>query len=117
MHPIGPAGDKLDPVHVARFPGSGRQDCERLAPAQLSGDLYEEPMGDVTTVAGVTSLRLEAHTRCRNAMPRGVVICTVYRGSAYVLTANRAGCRSGGQNLFSGTDPLQELVGGIHFTR
>ena len=74
-------------------------------------------MGDVTTVAGVSSLRIEAHTRCRNAMPRGVVICTVYRGSAYVLTANRAGCRSGGQNLFSGTDPLQELVGGVTFAR
>ena len=116
MHPIGPAGNKLDPVHVARFPGSSRQDCERLAPAQLSASLYEDPMGDVTTVAGVTSLRLEAHTRCRNAMPRGVVICTVYRGSAYVLTANRAGCRSGGRNLFSGIDPLQELVGGVRFT-
>jgi hypothetical protein len=117
MHPIGAAAGKLDPVHLSRFPGSGRQDCERLAPAQLSGSLYEEPMGDVTTVAGVTSLRLEAHTRCRNAMPKGVVICTVYRGSAYVLTASRPGCHSGGHNLFSGTDPLQELVGGITFAR
>ena len=54
-----------------------------------------------------------AATPCR----RGVVICTVHRGSAYVLTASRPGCRSGGQNLFSGTDPLQELVGGITFAR
>ena len=35
MHPIGAAGDKLDPVHVARFPGSGREDCERLAAAAV----------------------------------------------------------------------------------
>lgn len=117
MHPIGDAGLKLDPVHISRFPGGGRQDCERLAPRQLSAALYEEPMADVTTVAGVSSLRLEAHTRCRNAMPRGVVICTSYRGAAYVLSATRPGCLSGGRNLFSGIDPLQELVSGISFAR
>jgi hypothetical protein len=117
MHPIGAAGEKLDPVHVARFPGSGREDCEKLAGRQLPRDLYEGPMASITKIAGISSLRLEAHTRCRNAMPRGVVICTAYRGSAYVMTATRPGCRSGGRNLFSGTDPLQELISGITFTR
>jgi hypothetical protein len=117
MHPIGAAGNKLDPVYVARFPKSDREDCERLASRQLAPDLYDEPEARMTKVAGISSLRLEAHTRCRNAMPRGVVICTAYRGSAYVLTANRPGCRSGGRNLFSGTDPLQELIGGIIFAR
>jgi hypothetical protein len=117
MHPVGAAVAKLDPVHVARFPGSGREDCERLAGRQLARDLYEEPMAAMTTVAGVSSLRLEAHTRCRNAMPRGVVVCTAYRGNAYVLTASRPGCRSGGRNLFSGTDPMQELISGMTFAR
>jgi hypothetical protein len=117
MHPIGAAADKLDPAYVARFPNSDREDCERLAARHLARDLYEEPEARMTQVAGISSLRLEAHTRCRNAMPRGVVICTAYRGSAYVLTANRPSCRSGGQNLFTGTDPLQELVSGITFAR
>jgi hypothetical protein len=117
MHPIGAAGVKLDPVHLERFPRSQREDCETLAPAQLPASLYEEPMADVTTVAGLPSLRMEAHTRCRNAMPTGVVICTAHHGSVYVLTANRPSCDSGGRNLFSGIDPLQELVGGITFAR
>ena len=48
-------------------------------------------------------------------MPSGVVVCMPYRGSGYAVTASQTGCRDGARNLFSGIDPLDELVRGIRF--
>ena len=45
----------------------------------------------------------------------GVVICLPFRDTGYVLKATQLSCRSPGYNLFSGIDPLQELLDGIRF--
>ena len=41
-------------------------------------------------------------------------LCSVW-ANAYLLKAFTGSCRSGAKNLFSGIDPLDELVGGIRF--
>lgn len=56
---------------------------------------------------------LGSHARCRNAM-RHRHLCSVW-ANAYLLKAFTGSCRSGAKNLFSGIDPLDELVGGIRF--
>jgi hypothetical protein len=114
MHPVGAIATKFDPVRVTRAPGD--QSCEKLGRDALPKTLYEDTAGIHIDVAGMKALRMSAHTRCRNAMPQGVVICMMSGGSAYLLTASRDGCRSGGNNLFSGIDPLNELMGGLRFT-
>jgi hypothetical protein len=114
LQPVGDAARTLDPVMVDRGPGS-EKDCERLARRRLVDRTYEEATASAAEIAGRPAVRLTAHTRCRNAMPRGVVICVEHRGTAYLLSATRPGCRSGGRNLFSGIDPLLELAGGVRF--
>ena len=114
LQPVGDAARKLDPVMVTSGP-AGERDCERLARRRLADRLYEEASASAAEIAGRPAVHLTAHTRCRNAMPRGVVICVEHRGTAYLLSATRPGCRSGGRNLFTGMDPLLELAGGVRF--
>ena len=111
---IGDSARELDPVMVDRDP-AGIADCGQLARRKLGHQLYDEATQSVTEIAGRPAVRLAAHTRCRNAMPQGVVICVEHRGTAYLLSATRPGCRSGGRNLFSGIDPLLELADGVRF--
>jgi hypothetical protein len=114
LQPIGEAAGKLDPVMVDRGP-AGDGGCEHLARGKLAAGPYAEPAIATMEIAGRPAIRITAHTRCRNAMPRGVVICVEHRGSAYLLSATVPGCRSGARNLFSGIDPLMELAGGVRF--
>lgn len=114
MRPIGDVARKLDPVVVDHSPAGDRR-CEHLARGKLAGGPYDEPTISTTEIAGRPATRITAHTRCRNAMPRGVVICIEHRGAAYLLSATAPSCRSGGHNLFSGIDPLKELADGIRF--
>jgi hypothetical protein len=113
MRPIGEVARKLDPVVVDRRPISGG--CGQLARNELAAGPYEGAEQSATELAGRPAIRLTAHTRCRNAMPRGVVICVEHRGTAYLLSATRPGCRSGAVNLFSGVDPQMELAAGVRF--
>jgi hypothetical protein len=115
MQPIGALATVLDPVRVTKAPDIGRDGCEGLARTQLSASLYDRPTIVPFAVANVRAIRMEAHSRCRNAMPSGVAVCMPYRGSGYVLTVSQTGCRDGARNLFSGIDPLEELVRGIRF--
>jgi hypothetical protein len=115
MEPVGVLAGKLDPVRVTRASYSGDDACERLARSELPGDMYEEPSVDTVDVAGVKALRMTAPTRCRNAMPNGVAICMRAGGNTFLFTASRPGCRSGANNLFSGSDPLAELVESVQF--
>ena len=73
------------------------------------------PTSQAVEIAGLAALRFVAHTRCRNATPQGVVICTHNRGSAFLLTMSLVSCRGGAGSPFSLTDPLQELMDGIRF--
>jgi hypothetical protein len=113
MHPIGAAERKLDPIIISRVPGEER--CEPLVRKEFLTSHYEEPTSRPVEIAGMMGVRANAQTRCRNAMPRGEVICVPFRDNAYLLTALTGSCRSGAKNLFSGIDPLGELVGGIRF--
>jgi hypothetical protein len=114
MQPISATGGKRDPVMVDRTP-VGESGCTHLAPRKLAAGPYEEPTATAAEVDNRPAIRLTAHSRGRNAMPRGTVICAEHRGAAYMLSATRPGCRSGGRNLFSGIDPLQELADGVRF--
>ncbi|RZI38760.1 hypothetical protein EGT07_32555, partial [Herbaspirillum sp. HC18] len=100
MQPIGTAARKLDPVHISKVPSESAEACTALARSRLPISLYDEPTAAPIDIAGVRAIRLTAHTRCRNAMPQGVVVCAYHRGNSYLLTASKAGCRSGGVNLF-----------------
>jgi len=115
MQAAGAIARKLDTIAIARAPTEGLEGCKELGQRQFIGSLYDEPKTSPIEVAGVAGIRLSAHTRCRNATPKGVVVCLPYRGTGYVLKATQTGCRSPGYNLFSGIDPLQELLDGIRF--
>lgn len=115
FEPIGDAARKLDPVklHVAETPVS----CAELASRAFAFGHYDSdelaPMA--VKVGGVAGERFEAHTRCRNATPKGVVICVKRGGVAYLLQSLNPGCH--GRNLFSAIDPLDEIAGGLTFTQ
>jgi hypothetical protein len=115
MLPTGTVARKLDAITISRAPADGIEGCRALGTHQFQGSLYEEPTAGPIEVAGVAGIRLNAHTRCRNATPTGVVVCVPYRGMGYLLKATQFGCRSPGYNLFSGVDPLRELLDGIRF--
>ncbi len=114
FEPQGKAESRLDAVelHVADAATS----CTQLATAAFAVGHYD--LSDLSptpwSVAGMAGERFEAHTRCRNATPRGAVACVKVAGSAYVLRSVNFGCE--GTNLFSGIDPLTEIAGGMTFT-
>lgn len=113
MQPIGDNSQRLDPVTIKRSAVADRAGCLDLARQELAGRIYELPTISEIQVAKLPAVRLTAHTRCRNAMPQGTVICVHHHGNAYLLTANKESCRSGAANLFSGIDPLYEIAAGM----
>jgi hypothetical protein len=115
MQPIGDIARKLDAVLLTRAPAYDVDSCDALARRQLLGSLYDKPTASPIEIAGIAVVRMVAHTRCRNAMPEGVAVCLPYRGSGYLMVSTRPSCRSGANNLFSGIDPLQELLGDVRF--
>lgn len=105
---------RLDPVelHVA----DPATPCADLAAQAFALGHY-----DVTAavpapwvIGGIQGERYAAHTRCRNATPKGAVVCVKVANRTYVLRAVNPGCE--GRNLFSGIDPLAELSAGISFS-
>lgn len=103
----------LDPVvlHVV----DDAAPCPVIARRIFHSGAYDERAIAVekTIIGGVAGVRLVAHTRCRNATPRGEVACVRLGKRAYLLEALQPGCR--GRNLFSGIDPLAEIAAGISF--
>jgi hypothetical protein len=114
FEPHGEAMSRIDPVelHLA----DGDTTCAALADFAFQFGHYE--LGSMTTApitaGGIAGERFEAHTGCRNATPRGVVICVKSAGNAYLLQSLHPGCT--GNNLFSGIDPLAEIAAGISFS-
>lgn len=89
--------------------------CPALARRAFRGSAYDERSitREKTTIDGMEGVRFAAHTRCRNATPRGAVACVRVGAHAYLLEALQPGCR--GRSLFSGLDPLAEITAGISF--
>jgi hypothetical protein len=113
MEPVGVLAGRRNPVRVTRAEASGESACEKLAQRELPDDMYGEPSSGTVEIGGVTALQLTAHTRCRNAMPTGVVVCMQAGDSAYLFTDTRPSCRSGANNIFSDVDPFAELLDGV----
>jgi len=93
----------------------GDNACSDLALQAFEVGLYDTDGLTSTPVAvgGIAGERFEAHTRCRNATPRGVVICVKHGAYAYLLQSLNPGCS--GNILFSGIDPLNEVAAEITF--
>src|SRR5260221_650971 len=86
MRPIGAIAEMHGPVSVSRSPSDGVDSCDGLARIELPESLYEKPTSQAVELGGLPAFRFVAHSRCRNATPRGVVICTHNRGGAFLLT-------------------------------
>lgn len=112
--PLDTAKPRMDPVKLRVLDDAAS--CSDLARQAFETGHYEtrslEPKP--VSIGGKTGERFVAHTGCRNATPRGVVICVKVAGHAYLLQALNASCE--GRNLFSGIDPLEEIAGGISFS-
>ncbi|HWK37563.1 MAG TPA: hypothetical protein VNR88_01485 [Hyphomicrobium sp.] len=113
FNPLGEIARDRDPVglHVLNDAAS----CAELARAAFDGGRYDKQSlaASGVSIGGLTAERFAAHTGCRNATPRGVIICVKHGGHAYLLQALNAGCT--GRNLFTSIDPLAEIANGIHF--
>lgn len=113
FEPRGENARRLDPVEIkVRY---GERDCARLAELAFASGLYDTRAltGTPVRVGGMAAIRYSARTGCRNATPIGVVSCVLRRDRAYILQAVQSGC--GGRNLFSGIDPVAEIVDGTTF--
>ena len=93
----------------------GRADCEGNARHALTGGIYGDAHDTALTIAGVDAVRLEAGARCRNAMPRAVAVCAAHNGTGYLFLVRQTSCQDSGNNLFSGIDPLREVLEGVRF--
>jgi hypothetical protein len=112
--PTGKDARRLDRAHLRLLEDDAT--CAELALQAFAIGHYDTEGMTPTpvTVGGIAGERFEAHTGCRNATPRGVVICVKSAGNAYVLQSLNPGCT--GNNLFSGIDPLAEIAAGISFS-
>ncbi len=111
--PIGDASRVFDPVRLAIVQGQEvGGDCGALAKAVLSGEHYVEAETAATMIDGRPALKVSAATRCRNATPKGVVLCIPALSAAYLLSTTIASCRTA-NNAFTGADGLDELAAGI----
>ena len=112
--PKGEAERELDPVTLRSL--SDDAPCAAMAERSFQIGRYDlsENSPRRVTIGGVAGERFSAHTRCRNATPRGEVMCVKVDKRTYMLEALHVGC--GGRNLFSGIDPLSEIAAGISFS-
>ena len=109
--PLGQLGKDLDPVDFRVVRSAAP--CSALVRQIFEAGRYDTRSVATTpaSIGGKPGERFAAHTGCRNATPRGVIICVKDAGQTYLLQALRAGCR--GRNPFSGVDPLAEIADGI----
>ena len=110
----GEAERELDPVTLRSL--SDDAPCATLAEHSFQFGHYDLSaiLPRRVTIGGVAGERFSAHAGCRNATPRGEVMCVKVGKRTYMLEALQVGC--GGRNLFSGIDPLGEIAAGISFS-
>lgn len=118
LSPTGSISGKHDAIRIVRRKGESIDTCATSARQQWPASLYDEPRLSVVSVAGRDWQRIEGHTRCRNATPTGVMLCTVHDGDLYTLTVlNRiSACRNISGVLLSEHALLDEVVAGLAFT-
>lgn len=113
FEPQGAGTQRMDAVTVVLDPRD--EPCEVRSARAFQFGAYD--LGSIKTapirIGGIDGIRLAAHTRCRNATPRGVVACVRFNKRIYLVQALQAGCR--GRNLFSRVDPIAEIADGIRF--
>jgi len=100
-------------VTLTRIPGADLETCKAHARAQLSLPHYGEPKLRAIQIAGEGGIEARAHTRCRNAMPIGIVACFPHGEASYVLTNRSRGCRDSAGNPFSKTQWFEDLTKAI----
>ena len=112
--PKGEAEHELNPVTLR----SHSDDAPYAALAEHSFEIGHYDLSEISprrvTIGGIAGEAFSAHTGCRNATPRGEVMCVKVDKRTYMLEALQVGC--GGRNLFSGIDPLNEIAAGISFS-
>jgi hypothetical protein len=115
FNPQGDVARELDAVELRRIPDHGALTCEAQATRMFGLGHYD--LGSIVraplSLGGVSGEGFTAHTRCRNATPRGEVACARVGNALYLLVAVNNGCE--GNNLFSGIDPLGEIAAGLTF--
>ena len=112
LSPTGSISGKHDAVRIVRRKGEALQDCSALAKSQWPGDIYADPRTEVTQLGGQQAVRLTLHTRCRNATPPGVMMCTFHHGSLYAVMSDNAitDCRKFERVVFPQAIYFEELV-------
>jgi hypothetical protein len=109
LTPSDPLDRKRSQVTVLHSP----LNCAGLAQAHLPDSLYVVPTIAPDTLAGRRGERHTAHTRCRNATPRGELLCVPTPTGTYALIAAVASCRSGPS--FGRGDPFEEFFDSVRF--
>ncbi|KPL51779.1 hypothetical protein ABB55_05655 [Prosthecomicrobium hirschii] len=109
LTPSDPLDRKRSQVTVLRSP----QNCADLAKAHLPDSLYVVPTIAPDTLAGRRGERHTAHTLCRNATPRGELLCVPTPSGTYALIATIASCRGGPG--FGRGDPFEDFFDSVRF--
>lgn len=118
LSPTGLIAGKHDAVRISRRKGDTIDACASDAREQWAASLYHEPQPSTVTTSGREWRRLVSHTRCRNATPNGVMLCTAHEGDLYTLTVlNRiSACRNVESVLFPDPSLLDGLMAGLSFS-
>lgn len=90
LSPTSSIAGKHDAVRIVRRKGEALQDCRALAKSQWSSDIYADQRTEVAQLGGQQAVRITLHTRCRNATPTGVMVCTIHHGSLYAVMSGNA---------------------------
>ncbi|MBT9290648.1 hypothetical protein [Prosthecodimorpha staleyi] len=109
LTPSDPHDRKRSRVAVLRSP----LNCAGLAKVHLPDSLYVVPTIAPDSLAGRRGERHTAHTLCRNATPRGELLCVPTPSGTYALIATIASCRSGPG--FGRGDPFEEFFDSVRF--
>lgn len=103
-----------DPVELRRIV-DGQLNCSQISHAEFEAHNYDlsSVKSTQTSIGARQAERFEAWTGCRNATPRGVVVCIRGPDAVYLLSAVQGGC--GGSNLFSDVDPVADFGESLSF--
>lgn len=110
LTPMEPGNDDLEPVELVRVKAAAPGACPDLIGAELTEELYRKAETKPATLSGLPATRAEAHTRCRNATPKGVAVCAVAGIDAYLVVSRIETCRRGPGSAFAGESPLDKLL-------
>jgi hypothetical protein len=117
LEPTGEAVEKVNPLSVRHIAVDGGATCEGLAHEALDAKLYVEIQASAAVTAQLPAVRFESRTRCRNATPKGIVICVKYGGALYLFISRIADCQSAPPIGPLAENPLAEILEGASFAQ